>query len=44
MQSPDAWSHHAGYRSGRSLQAITLHRLWGEQGRVTVGVREIEGG
>lgn len=42
MASPDAWSHHAGYRSGRSLQAITFHRLWGEQGRVTVGIREIE--
>jgi hypothetical protein len=43
MQSPDAWSHHAGYRSGRSLQAITFHVLWGEQGRVTVGVRELTG-
>ncbi len=42
MQSPDAWSHHSGYRSGRSLQAITYHRAWGEQGRVTVGIREIE--
>lgn len=42
MASADAWSHHAGYRSGRSLQAITYHREWGEQGRVTVGIREIE--
>jgi hypothetical protein len=42
MASADAWAHHAGYRSGRSLQAITYHRTWGEQGRVTVGIREIE--
>lgn len=42
MNSADAWSHHAGYRSGRSLQAITLHRLWGEQGRVTVGIQEVD--
>ncbi len=42
MNSQDAWAHHAGYRSGRSLQAITLHRKWGEQGRVTVGIREVE--
>lgn len=41
MASSDAWSHHAGYRSGRSLQAITLHRKYGEQGRVTVGLREL---
>ncbi len=41
MASADAWSHHAGYRSGRSLQAITLHRQYGEQGRVTVGLREV---
>ncbi len=41
MASADAWSHHAGYRSGRSLQAITLHRDFGEQGRVTVGLREV---
>lgn len=42
MNSQDAWAHHAGYRSGRSLQAITLHREWGEQGRVTVGIREVD--
>jgi len=42
MQSADAWSHHSGYRSGRSLQAITFHSVWGEQGRVTVGIREVE--
>ncbi len=42
LQSPDMWSHHAGYRSERSLQAITLHREWGEQGRVRVGIRELQ--
>jgi hypothetical protein len=42
MNSQDAWAHHAGYRSGRSLQAITLHREWGEQSRCTVGIREVE--
>lgn len=42
MASSDAWSHHSGYRSGRSLQAITLHREFGEQGRVTVGIREVD--
>jgi hypothetical protein len=42
MNSADAWSHHSGYRSGRSLQAITLHRRFGEQGRVTVGIQEVD--
>lgn len=42
MASADAWSHHSGYRSGRSLQAITLHREWGEQSRCTVGIREVD--
>lgn len=37
----DAWHHHAGYRSGRSLQAITYHREWGEDSRVTVGVERV---
>lgn len=42
MAAPDYWSWHTGYRSGRSLNAIVRHKIWGEQGRVTVGIREVE--
>lgn len=37
----DAWHHHSGYRSGRSLKAITYHREWGLDSEVTVGVERV---
>jgi hypothetical protein len=37
----DAWHHHSGYRSGRSLRAITYHREWGLEGEVNVGVERV---
>lgn len=37
LAAPDAYSHGAGYRSKRDMQAITLHRTWGEVERHTVG-------
>jgi hypothetical protein len=37
----DAWHHHSGYRSGRSLSAITYHKQWGRDGDVTVGIERV---
>lgn len=37
----DAWANWRGYRSGRSLQAITYHRAWGEDSRVIEGVERV---
>jgi hypothetical protein len=34
----DAWHYGAGFLSGRSLQAITYHRQFGETGRVRVAM------
>lgn len=40
LAARDAW--HAGrYRSGRSLQAITYHREYGETARATVGLARV---
>lgn len=38
----DAWHYGAGFLSGRSVQAISYHRLYGENGRVRVAV--LDGG
>lgn len=40
----DAWHHHSGYRSGRSLTAVTYHREWGLDSSVTVGVERVRAG
>jgi hypothetical protein len=34
----DAWHHNSGYLSGRSLQAITYHKAFGEIGRVRTAI------
>lgn len=34
----DAWHYNSGYLSGRSMQAITYHREYGEVGRVRVAM------
>jgi hypothetical protein len=41
MASRDYWHHWKGYRAGRSLNAIVLHRENGELARYTVGLKEI---
>lgn len=38
LAAKDAWHHASGYVSGRSMSAITHHRLFGEQSRVTVAI------
>ena len=37
----DAWTHHSGYRSGRSLEALTYHALYGLDSIATVGVERV---
>lgn len=37
----DAWHHHSGYRSGRSLKALTYHREWGLDSVAVVGVERV---
>lgn len=37
----DAWHHHAGYRSGRALKAITYHREYGLESIAVVGVERV---
>lgn len=37
----DAWHHHSGYRSGRSLTGIAYHREWGLDSSWTVGVERV---
>jgi hypothetical protein len=38
----DAWHHHKGYRSGRSLKAPVYHRQWGlEGGGAVVGIERV---
>jgi hypothetical protein len=37
----DAWTHHSGYRSGRSLQALSYDRLFGLDSTVTVGIERV---
>lgn len=34
----DAWHHNSGFLSGRSMQAISYHREYGEIGRVRVAI------
>jgi len=41
LAGKDAWTNWRGYRSGRSLQAITYHRQWGEDSRVTSGIERV---
>ena len=36
LSARDAWAANAGYRSGRDMNRIVLHREWGEQYRSTV--------
>lgn len=38
IAAPDQWSHWKGYRSGRTLDAITYHRELGEISRVQQGL------
>lgn len=37
----DAWHHHSGYRSGRSLQALTYHEAFGLDSVAVVGVERV---
>jgi hypothetical protein len=41
LAAPDAWSHHAGFRSRRTMDAISFHRTDGEIARATVGMVQI---
>lgn len=41
LAGQDAWSHGAGYRSKRTMEAITYHRTDGEVARSTVGMAQI---
>lgn len=38
LSAGDAYAVHHGYLSGRDLKAITIHRDYGEVGRVTCGI------
>jgi hypothetical protein len=37
----DAWHHHSGYRSGRSLKSMTYHKRFGLDGVAVVGVERV---
>jgi hypothetical protein len=41
LAGKDAWHNWRGYRAGRSLQAITYHREWGEDSRITEGIERV---
>jgi hypothetical protein len=41
LAAPDAWSNGAGHRSKRTMEAITLHRHFGEAARAMVGLGQI---
>lgn len=41
MAAKDAWHAAQGYRSGRSLQAITYHEAFGEVSRATVNLAQV---
>lgn len=41
LAGPDAWHHHSGYRSGRSLKALTYHREYGLDSTTMVGVERV---
>jgi len=38
----DAWHAGSGYGSSRSMTCVILHKEFGEQGRVKVGIRELQ--
>lgn len=42
LAAPDIWSHGAGYRSKRDMQAITYHRTDGEVERHTCSLQRID--
>ncbi len=42
LAAPDIWSHGAGYRSKRSMEAVTYHRLDGEIERHTCSLKRLE--
>lgn len=42
LAGPDAWSHGAGFRSKRDMQAITLHKQDGEILRATCSVPRLD--
>lgn len=42
LAAPDIWSHGAGYRSKRSMEAITFHRTDGEVERHTCSLARLE--
>lgn len=42
LAAPDIWSHASGYRSKRSMEAVTFHRLDGEVERHTCSMARLE--
>jgi molybdenum-dependent DNA-binding transcriptional regulator ModE len=42
LAAPDIWSHGAGYRSKRSMEAVTFHRELGEVERHTCNMQRID--
>lgn len=42
LAAPDIWSHGAGYRSKRDMQAVTFHRTDGEVERHTCSLHRID--
>ena len=42
LAAPDIWSHGAGYRSKRSMEAVTYHRLDGEVERHTCSLGRLD--
>lgn len=41
LAAQDYWHHQKGYRSGRSLDCIVLHKEWGEFARLTVDLASV---
>lgn len=41
LAGADAWHHHQGYRSGRSLRAITYHKEYGLDSVAVVGIDRV---
>ena len=44
LAGPDAWAIQQGYRPGRELQGIVLHKDFGEIERHTAGIRRVRDG
>lgn len=42
LAAPDIWSHGSGYRSKRSMEAVTYHRLDGEVERHTCSLNRLD--